>query len=92
MLLDEPFAALDPAGQQLVCEWIERFVAEGRSVVFASHAIPRSAEIAHDAVLLHRGQKVWQGTAVELPGAVDRLAERIATAPRQKTGEGNGRA
>ena len=67
VLLDEPFAALDTAGQQLVADWISTDRKAGKTVVIASHNIERGARIADRAVLLSRGQKAWQGPAGELP-------------------------
>ncbi len=74
VLLDEPFAALDTAGQQLVTEWIAADRKAGKTVVIASHNLERAARIADRAVLLHRGQKSWQGVARELPGVLAELA------------------
>ncbi len=70
VLLDEPFAALDTAGQQLVSDWIASDRKAGRTVVIASHNLERAARIADRAVLLSRGQKVWQGAAGELATAL----------------------
>jgi heme exporter protein A len=74
VLLDEPFAALDSAGQELVSEWITADRRAGKTVVVASHNLERAARIADRAVLLARGQKVWQGAARELPGILARVS------------------
>ena len=67
VLLDEPFAALDTAGQQLVADWIAADRRAGKTVVIASHNLERAARLADRAVLLSRGQKAWQGIAAALP-------------------------
>lgn len=67
VLLDEPFAALDPAGQELVAKWIADFATQGRTVVFASHTLSAARRIAGRALLLHRGQLAWDGPAPALP-------------------------
>lgn len=67
VLLDEPFAALDTAGQQLVADWIAADRKAGKTVVIASHNLERAARLADRAVLLSRGQKAWQGIAAALP-------------------------
>jgi heme exporter protein A len=67
VLLDEPFSALDAAGQKLVADWIAADRKAGKSVVIASHDLERAARIADRAILLSRGQKAWQGAAAELP-------------------------
>ncbi len=72
LLLDEPLAALDTAGMDLVEAWIEREVARGTTVVVASHAIPRMSRICKRALLLEDGQIAWEGPAAGLPAQLER--------------------
>ena len=74
VLLDEPFAALDTAGQELVTEWIAADRKAGKTVVIASHNLERASRIADNAALLSRGQMSWQGPARELPGVLARVS------------------
>ena len=67
LLLDEPFAALDRAGQDLVDRWIAEFRRDGGAVVMASHDLGRAAGGGARAILLERGQAVWSGEATALP-------------------------
>ena len=66
VLLDEPFSALDAAGQNLIEEWIEGYRSAGKTVVLASHNLPRSSKLCDRAILLQQGQMLWQGTGPEL--------------------------
>jgi heme ABC exporter ATP-binding subunit CcmA len=66
VLLDEPFSALDASGQNLIEEWIEGYRAAGKTVVLASHNLPRSSKLCDRAILLQQGQMLWQGTGAEL--------------------------
>ena len=66
VLLDEPFSALDVAGQDLVESWVGRFREEGRTVVMASHNLPRASKLCDRAVALEQGQIVWTGNGPEL--------------------------
>jgi heme exporter protein A len=66
VLLDEPFSALDVAGQDLVEDWVRRFREEGRTVVMASHNVPRASKLCERAVYLEKGQVIWTGTGKEL--------------------------
>lgn len=77
ILLDEPFAALDTAGQELVSEWIAVDRRAGKTVVIASHNLERAARIADRAVLLSRGQMTWQGAAHALPHVLEGLARVV---------------
>ena len=74
VLLDEPFAALDTAGQELVTDWIAADRKAGKTVVIASHNLERAAPIADRAVLLARGQMTWQGAARDLPNVLARAS------------------
>ena len=74
VLLDEPFAALDAAGQDLVADWIAADRKAGKTVVIASHNLERASRIADRAVLLARGQMTWQGAARDLPGVLSGIA------------------
>ncbi len=66
VLLDEPFSALDASGQRLIEEWIEGYRSAGKTVVLASHNLPRSSRLCDRAILLHQGQMIWQGTGEDL--------------------------
>ena len=69
VLLDEPFSALDPAGQNLVEDWIRGYQTEGKTVLLASHNLPRAAPLCHRAVYLKKGQIIWSGPPAEMPAA-----------------------
>ena len=66
VLLDEPFSALDASGQNLIEEWIEGYRSAGKTVVLASHNLPRSSKLCDRAILLQQGQMLWQGTGADL--------------------------
>ncbi len=66
VLLDEPFSALDAAGQNLIEEWIEGYRTAGKTVVLASHNLPRSSRLCDRAILLQEGQMLWQGSGEAL--------------------------
>ncbi len=76
LLLDEPFAALDPEGQALVERSIERFADGGGSLIVASHALEQASRLCPQALLLRHGQVAWQGRAAGLEDAWRRSAER----------------
>lgn len=61
VLLDEPFSALDTAGQRLIEEWVQGYKAAGKTVIVASHNLPRAARLCERAVYLKDGQMIWQG-------------------------------
>ena len=66
VLLDEPFSALDTSGQQLIEHWVQGYKDDGKTVVLASHNLPRAAALCDDSVFLKEGQIIWLGKASRL--------------------------
>ena len=60
LLLDEPFAALDPRGVEDICSLIADLDA---TVVLASHQVQRAGDLCDKAMLLEEGQIRWKGNA-----------------------------
>lgn len=66
VFLDEPYAALDTEGLELVDGLIRRLKGEGKTVMVASHQLERTAALASDAILLEGGRLAWSGPAAQL--------------------------
>lgn len=62
-LLDEPHAALDQAGRDLVDGLMTDAVAAGATVVFASHELDRARSVAHRTVTIAGGTAGDAGTS-----------------------------
>jgi ABC-2 type transport system ATP-binding protein len=61
LLLDEPAAALDPAGRREVLDLVSAM--KGRStVLFSSHILDDVQEVCDDIGILRRGEMVYQGS------------------------------
>jgi heme exporter protein A len=56
ILLDEPFAALDPEGKNLVEDLMLEQVKRGATLIIASHEPERTSKIATRSVMLEQGQ------------------------------------
>ncbi|MDP2306646.1 MAG: ABC transporter ATP-binding protein [Pseudomonadota bacterium] len=67
VLLDEPYAGLDPAGGRLVDTLVHDLRATGTTVVLSTHQIARGASLCDDAVLLEAGRVKWRGKAADAP-------------------------
>jgi ABC-type multidrug transport system ATPase subunit len=67
VLLDEPYAGLDPKGRVLVDSIIRRLRADGATVVLSTHQVERGASLCDDAVFLEAGRVSWAGRASEAP-------------------------
>lgn len=74
LLLDEPFAALDVAGQRQVEAWVERGRKSGMTIVLASHQLEQAAAVCDRAIVLEHGQIAWMGDARNLPSAFERAS------------------
>lgn len=63
LILDEPTAGLDPAGQELVLDLIRDFARlRDRAVVVVSHNMAEVAAIANQVLVLHQGRIALRGT------------------------------
>lgn len=72
LLLDEPLAALDIEGQELVRSWVRKRKSQGVAVILAAHNLERVADLCDRALLLRAGQLAWQGAASEASMAMER--------------------
>jgi ABC-2 type transport system ATP-binding protein len=90
LLLDEPTAALDPAGRSFVWHFLPRLRNEGRTIVMASHDLAEVSQHCQAIALLHKGRLLASGSPadviaahanwrleVELAGRVEQDATRF---------------
>ena len=73
-LLDEPTSGLDPKARALLKRRLRRFIAEGATVFFTSHALADVEEICDRMAVLHAGRLKFVGTPSALKvkyGSVD---------------------
>ncbi len=66
MILDEPFAGLDPVAVSTLSEVMEEQVARGASVVFSSHQLELVQDLAENVTILAEGRTQATGTVAEL--------------------------
>ena len=76
LVLDEPFAGLDPIAMSAMAELLATVAAAGAVVVFSSHQLDLVEDLCEDVVIIDRGRVVLAGDLDELRTAVpDRLVE-----------------
>jgi heme exporter protein A len=70
LLLDEPYAQLDPVGFQVVDSVVRGARARGATVVMVTHVLEGARDLCDQAIRLDNGRLVWAGPArdVEPPG------------------------
>ncbi|MDH7577780.1 MAG: ATP-binding cassette domain-containing protein [Bacillota bacterium] len=61
IILDEPTAFLDPAGQKALFEILERLHSNGKTIITATHDVDLAAEWATSVIFLKDGKLLAQG-------------------------------
>lgn len=67
VLLDEPFAALDPGGREMVASVVRRLKAESVTLVIATHLPDLTRPHCDRAIHLEQGRIRWAGVAADSP-------------------------
>lgn len=66
LMLDEPFAGLDPVAITMLTEVMAEQVERGVSVVFSSHQLELVQDLTDDVTIIARGQTLASGKVAEL--------------------------
>ena len=66
LVLDEPFAGLDPTAVEFLSDVITGHVAAGRVLLFSSHQLDLVENLCETITLIHRGRVVLQGDLRQL--------------------------
>jgi len=82
IILDEPFAGLDPLNVQLMKEILREQKERGAAVVFSTHQMPDVEELCERVLLINDGQTLLLGRLAELKRARGTRSVRV-TAQRQ---------
>ena len=61
LIVDEPFANLDPVNAQLIKDTLRSFRARGKSVIMSSHQMHLVEELCDRIVMIHEGRRVLYG-------------------------------
>jgi len=80
LVLDEPFAGLDPVAAETMRGIIAELAADGAAVLFSSHQLDLVEDLCEDVVIVARGRLVAAGTISELRASspIRRLSVRWA--------------
>jgi len=66
LLLDEPFAALDPIAITELKEMLKRLVDKGISVFITDHNVKETLDIVHRAYIINQGEIIAEGSPNEI--------------------------
>lgn len=73
LILDEPFAGLDPKGREDFLELLQRLNRDGTTVIVVSHNADCLCRAAGRILLLHEGELILDGTPGEVFSDVERM-------------------
>lgn len=71
LMLDEPFAGIDPKAVADIKEILKTLVARGISILITDHNVHETLELVHRAAVLYEGKLLAEGT----PGEIARNAQ-----------------
>ena len=66
LVLDEPFAGLDPIAIQDLCVRIQTLAKQGLAIVVSDHAVQTTLGLCHQAIIMDGGASVLKGTPQEV--------------------------
>jgi len=61
IILDEPFANLDPVNTELIKQIVRDLQREGRTIIFSTHRMNEVEELCDRVLMIHRGRAVLNG-------------------------------
>lgn len=82
LVLDEPFETIDPVSAANVTEILEKYVANGGSVVMSSHSLDLIQRVCDHVVVIVDGDVIAQGTVDEVRDGM-RLEDRFKDITKQ---------
>jgi ABC-2 type transport system ATP-binding protein len=86
LLLDEPTAALDPAGRAEVWAAIRGLVAGGTDIVLTTHYLEEADELADQVVVIDHGKAIAAGSTAELKAGIGRDVIEVVLADGAQLG------
>ena len=66
VVLDEPFAGLDPVNQLLLKEVIREMKEEGTTILFSTHQMDQVEKLCEQICLIHNGSPILDGNLAEI--------------------------
>lgn len=66
VILDEPFAGLDPVNSQVMKDVVVDFARQGKTVLFSTHIMEQAEKMCDRIVIISRGRKIVDGSLAEV--------------------------
>jgi len=77
LILDEPSSGLDPVNANLLREILLELRAAGKTILFSTHRMEEAERLCDAICLIHRGEKVIDGSLKEIRSASGKNAIRV---------------
>ncbi len=68
VILDEPFAGLDPVNSQIMKDVVVEIARSGRTVLFSTHIMEHAEKMCDRIVIIAHGEKVVDGPLAQIKG------------------------
>ena len=68
LMLDEPFAGVDPLSVSEIQDIVRRLAAQGLGIIITDHNVRETLSVVHRAYLVYEGRLLREGTSAELVG------------------------
>jgi ABC-2 type transport system ATP-binding protein len=85
LLMDEPFAGLDPVNVAMLKSAFLEMRDRGKTIVFSTHQLEQAEELCDSVAIIDHGRVITAGTTREVKHSTGHQVIRVATA-----GDGNG--
>ena len=85
LLMDEPFAALDPVNAALLKSAFSEMRGQGKTIIFSTHQLEQAEELCDSVAIIDRGRIIAGGTTRAVKRSVGHQVVRLAVA-----GDGDG--
>lgn len=77
VILDEPFAGLDPVNQELLKEILLELKDKGKAIIFSTHQMDQVEKLCDSICLINKGKPVLSGSLVEVKSKFGKNAIHI---------------
>jgi ABC-2 type transport system ATP-binding protein len=92
LLLDEPFAGLDPVAVETLADVLRGEAARGAAVLFSSHQLELVEDICQEVAIIDHGRLVATGTSVPCGAAPGDVGSTSSSKARRRRGGRRSRA
>jgi ABC-2 type transport system ATP-binding protein len=72
IIMDEPFAGLDPVNATLLQDTLVDLKKSGRAILFSTHRMDQAEKLCDEICLIHRGEAVLEGRMREVKSRYER--------------------